>query len=338
MKILICTGIYPPHVGGPAQYAKEIEDEFRRQGHSVKVLTYGLERKLPPLVRHKLFFFRTLFSLWNVDLVIALDTFSVGWPAVSASRLLGKKIIIRTGGDFLWESFVERTGEMVLFSKFYELCTGKFNLKERLIFFITKKTLKKASAIIFSTEWQRDIFTKAYSLNSEKNFIVENFYGPKIESYAPSKKIFVGGARQLKWKNIQTLRDAFSVAQKSDQELVLDIDNAVYGEFLDKIKNSYAVILVSIGDISPNIILDALRCNKPFILSKENGLYEKLKDVALFVDSQNVEDIAEKILYLSTKDGYDTQLKKIKEFNFVHTWQEITGEFLDVYNKISKKI
>ena len=45
-KILICTGIYPPRIGGPAQYAKEVKEELERRGNIVKVLTYKLEYKL----------------------------------------------------------------------------------------------------------------------------------------------------------------------------------------------------------------------------------------------------------------------------------------------------
>ncbi len=51
MKILICTGIYPPDIGGPAQYADNLKDEFLKQGNAVKILTYKLEKKLPIGIR-----------------------------------------------------------------------------------------------------------------------------------------------------------------------------------------------------------------------------------------------------------------------------------------------
>jgi glycosyltransferase involved in cell wall biosynthesis len=333
MKILLCTGIYPPQIGGPAQYAKRLKDEFDAQGHSVKILTYIFERKLPTLIRHKLFFLRTLFSLKGVDLIIALDTFSVGWPAVCVAKIFNKKIIIRTGGDFLWESYVERTGEEVFFRDFYDKSNKKFNLKEKIIFYITKFTIHNVSALVFSTHWQRDIFTKAYKLNPNKNYIIENFYGSKFEAKEVNNNVYIGGVRPLKWKNLSKLKEAFEIAKKEKPEISLDLENAPYEEFLRKIESSYAVILVSFGDISPNMILDAIRYNKPFILSRENGLYDKLKDIGIFVDPNNVKDIAEKILYLSDKKIYDEYVNKIKNFNFVHTYKQIAEEFIAVYKK-----
>ncbi len=337
MKILICTGIYPPLVGGPAQYAKEIEGEFRRQGHSVKILTYVLERKLPPIIRHKLFFWRSFFVMFGTDFVIALDTFSVGFPAVCAANLLQKKIIIRTGGDFLWESYVERTGDLILFKDFYQKRLNKLNLKEKLIFLVTRFTLENASAVVFSTQWQRDIFTKAYSLKTKKNFVIENFYGPKIESHTPSQKVFVAGARNLKLKNFSNLKKTFSIAQKNNHDIKLDLDVAPYEKFLKKIQSSYAVISVSLSEVSPNLILDALRSNKPFICTRETGLYNKLKDVGIFVDPNNPEEIAEKISYLASEDGYRKSLENIRIFTYTHSWTEIINEFCVVYKALSLK-
>jgi len=358
-KILICTGIYPPAIGGPAQYAKEVADELRREGHVVKVLTYGFEHKLPPIVRHKLFFGRTLLCLSGVDFVFALDTFSVGWPAVAAAKMLGKKILIRTGGDFLWESYVERTGDLVLFKDFYYdkrafsrkstlfhetrakteesiLYTkgrAKLNFKERTIFNITKWTLQNTSALIFSTDWQRKIFENAYGLNPAKNFIVENYYGEKLPAVEKKNRVFIAGTRPLKWKNIERLKDAFAKAKKQDGTIELDTTGAPYAQFVEKIRSSHAVILASLGDISPNMILDALRTNTPFILTQETGLFEKLKDVGLFVDPENVDDIQEKILFLADQSNYLAQKAKIEKFNFTHSWKEICSEIFAIAQK-----
>src|SRR3989338_5375220 len=100
MKILIAAGIYPPDIGGPAQYARGVEEALKKQGHRVKVLAFKVERKLPTGIRHLYYFFRALFSLGSVDFVFSPDTFSAALPALCAVKLLRKKIIVRTGGDF----------------------------------------------------------------------------------------------------------------------------------------------------------------------------------------------------------------------------------------------
>ena len=60
-NILIVTGIYPPDIGGPARYAKNLKQAFEGQGHTVGVKTYGIEKYLPTGIRHFLFFLKNLF-------------------------------------------------------------------------------------------------------------------------------------------------------------------------------------------------------------------------------------------------------------------------------------
>jgi len=330
MNILLCTGIFPPQIGGPSQYVKNLRDEWQRQGHSVKVLTYKLEKILPTGIRHLLFFMRTVASLWKKDFVIALDTYSVGFPAVLVAKLFGKKVLIRTGGDFLWESYVERTGDMVLLRKFYENCLSKFNLKEKIIFRITKWTLRSVSALIFSSAWQRDIWMPAYSLDEKKCHVVENFYGEKTTSVAPDGKIFVAGSRKLKLKNTDRLNRAFAQAKESEGGLTLDFSQVEYGKFFEKISHSYAVIAVSISEVSPNMILDSIRAGKPFIVTREVGIYDRLKNIGIFVDPEDEEDIKNKILFLADLANYEMYKRKVESFSFTHTWKEICSEIIQI--------
>ena len=281
MKIIIATGIYPPDIGGPAQYAKNLKAEFEGLGHQVKVLTYQLEKKMPIGVRHLWFFLRCLLTFPRSDLVIALDTFSVGLPAVMAAKIFGKKIIIRTGGDFLWEQFVERTGDLVLLKDFYQTRLDKLNLKEKIVFKFSRWTVCNANRLIFSTDWQRKIWLPIYGFDEAKTTIVENYYGTKELSFPPSEKNFITGARSLKLKNFERLVEVFKRADAKDFLLVYDNTTNPFEKFMDKVAHCYAVILVSVGDISPNLILDAIRHNKPFILTKETGFYDRLKDIGL---------------------------------------------------------
>lgn len=334
MKILLATGIYPPQIGGPAQYAKNLAEALRGQGHEVLVRTYQLERKLPMGVRHLLFFLRSLWAMPGTDLVIALDTFSVALPAVCAARLCGKKMIIRTGGDFLWEFYAERTGDLVLFRDFYATRMGRLNFKERIVFKLTRWTLKSVNAIIFSTEWQRDIFTSAYGLDARKNFIVENFYGEHLPSFPAVTKNFVSSGRPLKLKNQVRLAEAFKKVSQTGEVLVCDTTSVPHDKFMEKIQHAYAVILVSLSDISPNMILDAVRCGKPFIMTRETGFVGKLKDIALLVDPENIDDIAEKIKMLCDPKIYDEYQSRVQNFHFTHSWEEIIKEFLIVSSQL----
>lgn len=333
-KILIVTGIYPPAIGGPAQYAVNLEREFKASGYEVKVLTYELERRLPSGVRHFYFFLRTLLYGRGAEFILSLDTFSVGFPAVLAAKIIRKKIIVRTGGDFLWEEYVERTKKKILLKNFYSAELPNLTVKEKLIFRSIRYVLRNADAVVWSTSWQRDLFAAPYELNKDKNYIIENFYSPKRESFPAGKKIFVAGTRNLVWKNIDTLKEAFTEAKKEDNSIFLDTETVPYPQFIEKIKRSYAVILVSLGDISPNMILDAISLNKPFILTKENGIENRVRSAGIFADPLSVNSIKEAILALSKESVYKEQVKKVEMMNFVHTWKEIAREYIELSKKI----
>lgn len=334
MRILIATGIYPPEIGGPAQYAMNLMEVWKKQGHEVSVGIFSRFNFLPTGIRHFFYFFSILPKIIFADIVVVLDTYSCAFPTVLASSIFNKKVILRTGGDFLWEQYVERTGDLVLLREFYDKSMEKFSTKEKVIFGITKWILNNVNGIIWSTEWQKNIFMKPYGLQKQKHFIVENYYGPRVMSHEPIEKNFIAFTRKLKWKHTEFLKNVFGRADVKSSGAILDTSSYEHSKFLEAISRSYAVIIASLGDISPNTILDAIRCNKPFILTKETGLYDRIKEAAIFVDPKNENEIVEKVIWLSNKDNYDLQKKKVEAFTFVHTWEEIASEYIEVYNHI----
>lgn len=329
-RIIIATPLYPPDIGGPAQYAINLENVWRQQGHEVIVAYFGKFLPWPTGWRHLIYFFSLLPKVARADFVLALDTFSAGLPAVLAAKLFGRKIIIRTGGDFLYEWYVERTGDLVLLRNFYRTNLAKLNLKERIIFYLSRWTVRHCDKLVFSTGWQKTIWQEPYRLRSEHCAVVENYYGPKEESVAPLEKNFLAGTRPLLWKNSGRLAEAFRRAKIECGSLIYDQTTVPFGRFMAKLAGCYAVVLVSLGDISPNMILDAIRYNKPFILTRETGLYDRLKDVGIFVDPENIEEITEKLIWLADGNNYLEAKKKVERFTFMHTWEQIANEFLKI--------
>lgn len=330
MKILISTGIYPPKIGGPAQYAKNLKDSFEKKGFKVVVKTFGIESKLPTGVRHLYYFFKIIPSILFSTKIIVLDTFSAGFPTVLAAKIFGRRTYIRTGGDFLWERYTERNKKKVLLRNFYNTETGNFSFYEKIVFVVTKFTLNNATKVIFSTDWQRQIFIKAYKLKEDNTEIIENFYGEKSPSHESAQKVFVGSTRKLVWKNIDTLERVFEKAKQNNPEISLFTSELPYEKFIEKMGESYATILVSLGDISPNMVLDSIRLNKPFICTKENGLMDRIGEVGIYVDPLQEAEISNAIEKLLDPKVYQGEVEKIKAFKFTHTWDEIATEFLEI--------
>ncbi len=328
MKILLVSGIVPPAIGGPAEYAKELLRVWRVEGHEVVVLSYTIENRLPSGIRHLVFFVKMLFVIRGVEKIVALDTFSVGFSAACIARLFGKEYVIRVGGDFLWEGYVERTKELVLLRDFYTTTREKWNRKEKIIFVLTRFTLRSATTVAFNTSWQKEMWEPVYGLDTQKTKVVENFFPLQEAGEIPEKKVFIGSTRKLVWKNIPMLESAFQKACEKNPDISLETRRFPHDAFLQEIKKCYAIILVSLGDIGPNLLIDAVRFGKPFIATCETGLRERFKDVGIFVDPKNEQEIADAILWLSDENNYRAQCEKIRQFAYTHSWEAIAKELL----------
>src|SRR5579872_3486375 len=93
-KILIISGIFPPEIGGPANYSKNLARKLKERGFDVTVLTYAnrADKKIEtdyPVVRvlrsntisnYFRFFIKTLSFIGKFDVVYSLDWFSAGFP------------------------------------------------------------------------------------------------------------------------------------------------------------------------------------------------------------------------------------------------------------------
>lgn len=326
MRVVIATGIYPPDIGGPSYYAKSLAESLQGLGHSVEVVTYGDLRSLPMGVSHLMYFFRIWPKLSGASAVIALDTASVAIPAWLATRIRGIQFIIRTGGDFVWEHYLERTRDLVPLKHFYD---GKHHLsiKERLVFVLTR-FIAKRSLVVFSTEMQRDVWMQPYELKMEHTTIIGNAVDAPLQSELAAKKNFLWYVRDIAMKNGAHVRGAFEKAQAQNPDIILDMGQVPKEVLLERMKSCYAVILPSLTEISPNYILDALRFKKPFIMDKYSGFAEWLAPYGLLVDPLDEDDIARAIGVLATPEGYAEACRKAAAFSFVRTYTDVAKDFI----------
>ena len=316
MRILIATGLSPADVGGPAQYGERLSEEFQKLGHSTKIAQYGsIESAL----------FSILPKILWADTVLALDTFSVGVPSILWARLLGKRVTVRIGGDFLWESYVQRTGEEITLNQFNSNIP-KLNLKERIIFFFTKILTRFASQLAFNTKWQRDIWKQTYKIPEAKSFIIKNYIPKKVYTETLNKT-FLWAGRKIKLKNLDLLEEVAKEAQV-DLEVVSGLS---YEKLQDKIKNSYAVVLPSFSEVCPNFVLEAISYNKPFIMTKETGLNELYNKGGIFIDPFDKKALKQAILSMSDPEQYSQHKKDLESLDVKHSWEDVANEFLSLY-------
>lgn len=335
MRITIATGIYPPEIGGPAEYARRLFETMLIQNQEVSVATYGDLKRLPTGLRHIAFFFSLCFEAAQSDYLIVLDTFSAALPAAAFSWLFGKKMVVRVGGDFLWESYVERTKEPILLSRFYRE-PRNFSFKEGVIFLLTKWIFRRASRVVFTTSWQRGIMAEPYGISLEKTVIIENYFPPGGEKSVFSREddgfIFLSPSRDRVIKNKENVEWAFRHVAFRDPRISLDTKVVSRDTLMEKIGKCYAVIAASLSEVSPNIVTDAIERGTPVIVTADTGMRHRFEGMVEFVNPLSRDDIARGIERLLDGAVYDGYRQKIRESSHTHSWNEITQEFLDIYS------
>jgi glycosyltransferase involved in cell wall biosynthesis len=326
MKIVIATPLYPPEIGGPSYYAKGLEDAFKKSGHEVAVVPYGKARRFPMGISHLAYFFKIFPHLKGARMVIALDTASVAIPTWFAAKLRGVQLIIRTGGDFVWEQYLERTNDLIPLQFFYDN-PRKLSFKEQLAFALTRFVVRR-STLVFSTEMQRDVWMHPYGLSKQRTFIITNAVDMPLPSEKPARKNFLWYVRPTAMKNGVNVHAAFAKAKERFPDIVLDEGQVPKVELLERMKNCYAVLLPSVTEISPNYILDALRFKKPFVMDKYSGFAKWLAPYGTLVDPLDVDGIARAIEALSSEAGYASALERASDFSFVRTYDDIARDLL----------
>ncbi len=326
MRIVIATPFYPPQTGVLADYAAGIERGLKRAGHTVTIVSFN--RALPPGIRHIHFFLQSFVAMCDADAALALDTWSVGFPAFLAARIARVPFAVRIGGDFLWETYLERTKESIRLSDFYTAPRG-LSLKEHLIKAGTSHMLKSAH-VLFTTHFQEKIWKEAYTIPSKNIAHVEN-YIPPVKLCEGSGKVIVSAGRSIGLKKHAHLARIITRLQAKHPTLTLDTRFLSRTEHLKRLESSYAVVVPSVSEVCSNTAIDALSHGKPFIMTDDTGTSERFGECGIFVDTRSEEALAQSIESLLDEGAYQQCRERIKSFSFTHSWDDIAREIVTVF-------
>lgn len=188
MKIIIAAEIFPPDIAGPAVYASKLAGVLTEKGVEVNVLCYAdkagseehstqhgqkyrlfqINRRLFFYAHYLVYFFKLLQISRKADLIYAQGLVSSGLPAILVAKILRKKYIVRTVGDYAWEQAVGqyRTGKGI--EEFQKLSGS--NLKIKLLNRIERLVAKKSAAVIVPTSYLKNIFA-GWGVEAKKIFI-----------------------------------------------------------------------------------------------------------------------------------------------------------------------
>jgi len=330
MRILVVTPLTPPDPGGPSYYSVALKEALEGRGDEVDLIAFKEVRKYPSMIRHFLFLYKVLWKAKNVEALIILDTVSVALPAVLAGFILGKKMVVRVGGDFVWERYIERTQEKVLLSTFYiSPRTIPLSCKERILIALQKHIVcKLAHKVVFNTQWQRDLWKEPYALSDIKTGVIQNALQRSL------KKVKRGNTFLCAWrptavKNVDVLERAFQKAKERCRDIELSLyRNIPREELYTQMNRARALIIPSLTELSPNMALEALSMGLPVLLTQDCGARNLLDGFVTWIDPLSENDIAEKMCSLLNTDVYRKELERVGRFSYVHTYAEIAEEFL----------
>jgi glycosyltransferase involved in cell wall biosynthesis len=326
MKIVIATGIYPPEVGGPALYAKGVKESLERSGYVAPVVLFARFRSFPTGVRHCLYAYVLWRSTCGATAIFAFDTLSVGIPSVLIGMLRGIPVVIRIGGDFVWETYLERTKDLIPLPVFY-LNQQKLSLKERIIQKIIVWMLHHAR-LAFNTQWLIDIWKNPYNIDISHAHVVENAIDSRQEKANQVDRSLLFYSRQIALKNHQSFKSAFEHVRTAGIDLQLEEGMIPHDTLIEKMRSCYAVAVPSISEVAPNNIIDAICCGKPFLLTKYSSYAEKYKEMGIIIDPLDEGDMARGIKEISDPLVYERLCANIANYTEVRTYDDVTRELL----------
>lgn len=336
MRLLIATPLASGQPGGPAQYSLQLAEALREMGHEVRVSAFTDVMHYPTGIRHGVYFFKILKETVWADTLIVLDTFSVALPSVLAGLLLRTRTVVRVGGDFIWERYVERTKERILLSDFYT-APRRLSLKEKMCFWLQKHfILPRADAIVFSTAWQQAIWQTPYAVSSHVH-VIENAYGQAQSAPGPQRDgpiLWVG--RDIVLKNREAVRTAIHSLEKASVTVPYEECVSVPHEtVLKKLAASRALIIPSFSEVSPNLAAEALSLGTPVILTKDCGWKERFEGHVTWIDPFDQKSIEKALRGVMDEESYKRMLQEARSFAGRRSYHDIAGEFMNLIRNIS---
>lgn len=271
MKLVIATPLYPPEIGGPATYVRELETGLPLRGIDVMVVKFSDVRRwyFPKLIRHYVYYRRVLKAARNADIVLALDPVSVGLPALYAAKKAGKPFIVKIVGDYAWEQGVQRFGVTQNLDEFVR--TRQFSFFVRKLQKVQTRVANAAVRVIVPSPYLKDIVA-AWGISPEKIEMIYNGIGLPSSIPVCEKKLeeflIVSAGRRVPWKGFEAIE---RVAQKHATWRVFIASGLPRIEALGWMKAADVFVLNSRYEGFPHALIEAMTLGTPVIATDAGG-------------------------------------------------------------------
>lgn len=299
MKIIIATPIYPPEIGGPATYIKELCARFVND-HDVTVIAYtnssdrvdvfpgtrlvpvGKGRPLP--VRLTLFFIKLLQTILRdkPDLIYVQNAMAAGLPVALVHLITGIPFVLKFVGDEAWERATQRGLTTKLLEEF--MMDPDAGLKIRTMMWVQGFVLRRAKVVTTPSAYLGEALIRTYGV--KKKNVVVNYNAAEQGEIIPFPPTFVAHqiattARLVSWKGIDGIIRALAIVKNKfpDASLVVAGDGPELNNLI-AVAQKYIVVdsVKFLGSISRAETWQLRKSSQVYVL---NSTYEGLPHTVL---------------------------------------------------------
>ena len=321
MKILICAGIFPPDVGGPASYGLNLAMALVARGHEVKVVTYSDKKKVEdyypfPVVRilrstfKPWHYFRYLLALLvngvSANVLYAQDQVSAGYPSLLASRILRKPFLLKVTGDYSWEQAMNRGLTSVLIDEFQKL--SEYAPLVQKIRSVQMNVVRQASTVVVPSQYVARLI-RGWNVPEEKIRVIYNAVAlpaPKDSkaqlrqrySVGPNEFLIISSGRDVKWKGFAMFREVVDELKKSHPEIRWLVLNDLPQNTLHEYFAAADLYVLNTGyEGLSNTLVEALSAGLPVVTTNVCGNPEVIEHgkTGLLVEYDNREQLKDAI-------------------------------------------
>ncbi len=387
MKICIVSTIFPPEIGGPSKHVYQLAKQLSILNHEVHVVTYtnqesrqemldgfhvhrisikNLPKSMLPARIYKMRkYIINICKQYEIGLIYALNIDLAGIPAAMAAKNMKKPVVLRYGGDYIWEIMFKFNKTSRTLHEFYQKeSSSLFRSLKRFQSYM----LHKFNHIIVPSEYYKNILVSNFNINQEKITVIKN---PVDIEVRPRKKkneryTIVTASRLLRLKGIEYLLESVKIASRRHNDILLQVigdgpykqqlierarelqieNNVVllpgmeHKDLLSHIANADAYVLSSISEVAPNVILEAMSLKTPVISTLVSDFnFEMNNQVALITQPKDSHTMADAILKLIENKELGKKLAD-NAFKFVKqhpTWQDALQQTLEIFEKSIQK-
>lgn len=317
MKVLLATPIYPPEIGGPATYTKELSHKLHAQ-HAITVLTYAdnaeafphtrlhaISKQQPLPLRLINYFVAALGETASNDVIYVQNAMAAGLPIALACMLRRKPFILKFVGDESWERARQYRMTEKRLEEFLAHPEGGWRI--RAMMRIQKFVLQRATFVTTPSAYLRDELVRYYHLKPHR--VIVNYNAAEEPSFSPfpsEPKLhqIVATARLTSWKGIDGIIRAIAILAKKIpdahlvvagdgpeenalKKLVRELDLEKQVTFLGNIsraetwqlrKNSAVYVLNSTYEGLPHTALTTFAARIPIVATNIPGTNEAVID------------------------------------------------------------